>query len=666
MSEYLISGCDWSRLDYTETDDVYKDHVSSEAEANSSADPQEIFVNYFRSYVSVPSDGLSAYNLGVYRTDITDKNGIDHHENTDEILRATQYIGVVPLLSRRTGDPATAGSDGKVPLIKISSRFGISPTEMLHEVLQGEDYYDNPRMLSAKTYNASEWKALAKKSSLFDDKGEKILFGVITGIGTVDLGSGSEDGNTLTESDDLGLIDDYGIFEIIDFVSKTKEVCKKSLKRQSQKVEENLTCKVKGRILINKQIKYNETRGQKQKVYCAYNKMSEDIKENQILKYALHICEKKSDIGESLGEDIRFCMTALAGVPLKKCTMSDFVGLKNNGAYKQYKEALIAAKRVLSRYGIAYHDTSAETSNEGEPGLKVQSHTVQPFFIDMNLLFEYYCRALFRKAIDEVNDDDNEVKYTLESTSAGNRKLLPESTKKGTKKVFMPTYTPDIVVNYHTESDKTEKVACVIDAKYSELEDQDSQRRRERTHQILFYMETLGCTFGGLMSPKKKKKEEQEEMQNIDTIDILINGREPAAQGPQLSYFSLPYEINKMAQEGETEKYKESIKELLCSIRVELNSRESERKRKDAENEILSQENELLVNIPKASIKEIKGQLDRLSLLCAENNDIYIERKKKSYLYTLIDPGKTRKVNKKTIQNIQNAINNLTEENKNE
>ncbi len=49
------------------------------------------------------------------------------------------------------------------------------------------------------------------------------------------------------------------------------------------------------------EIKYNASKGQNHRMYCSYNSLSEDIKENQIIKYALHLCQKRP-IADSLSE----------------------------------------------------------------------------------------------------------------------------------------------------------------------------------------------------------------------------------------------------------------------------------------------------------------------------------------------------------------------------
>ena len=510
---------------------------------------------YFEKSLSLFGFTPSPFNLGIYQT-------VDN-SSQEIILRATQYVGVVPGV-KRAQDSETADKSKERPLIKISSRFHISPTEMIEAVLSGDDYYENPDMLKTRSYSEAEWRDLAKHKKNGKNQNEKILFGMINGIGTIDLFANSE-GEQGASDTDLGIADAYGVFEIIDFVNKAKEVCKKNLKRQSQRREENLNCKVKGKILIQKQLKYNTSKGQNQRGYCSYNKMTEDIRENQIIKYALHLCQKKHGIGDALAEDIRYCMNALSGVPLRKCSTADFVGLKNNGAFRQYKDALRAAKKVIGRYSLSYSDQK----NEGKTETKVQlsNGKVLPYFIDMNLLFEYFCRAIFKKAIAKYNaDEENKIRFELESTKKAERKLFAQENKNSIEKFFMKTYIPDIVLRYSQEG-KESKVAAVFDAKYSDVE-QQQEAKRARTHQILFYMKALGCDYGGLISPYTGEENE-----------IPVFGRIDTVQNVQMFYIPLAKQ-----EQSAFEYYVEITKKYLAEIAHAIAER-NERIKQQKENE---------------------------------------------------------------------------------
>lgn len=444
--------------------------------------------DYFERYKNL-TDKISPYNMGIYQT-----------ENEDELC-ATQYIGLLPLLKLPGKDFDSSESKSlNDDIIKVSSRFKISPSEMIEAILSGDDYYENPEMLPIRSYTISDWKDQKKNSEKND---ENILFGLLNGVGQIELFS-TDKGEQKVSQTDLGIVDIYGIFEIIDFVNKAKKLCKGNLKRQSCRIEENLNCKVKGRILVQKQIKYNVSKGQEQRFYCVYNKMSENIKENQIIKYALTLCVKKSGIGDALAEDLRFCLNTLGDVALKKCGPSDFIGLKNNSAYRQYKEALAAAKKVICRYSLSYLKTNKEFQEKSEQKSELKSGKVQPYFIDINLLFEYYCRAIFKKAIAEYNkeaiaecnkEEKSTVRFELESSAIAERNLFDEHSK--VDKYYMKNYYPDIVINYIYKEKKD--IAAVFDAKNSDVRKAE-WKKRERTHQIMFYMKALGCNQGGLIS----------------------------------------------------------------------------------------------------------------------------------------------------------------------
>lgn len=613
----LIEGKDWQGLDIIDgsfeiqqpiPNNNQKDEIEEDNIDLNDSNPTLISTDYFYRYRSLFGHEPSPFNLGIYQTPTKDKSSNKGQDKDKDIIKATKYIGVVPLLKiSDTEKPKD------MPLVKISSRFGISPTEMIKEVLSGDDYYQNPEMLSTHSYSAAEWLGLSGETS---EENAKVLFGVISGLSEIDLFQ-KEKGSKEALSTDLGIVDDYGVFEIIDFVNKAKELCKKNLKKQSQRVEENLNCKVKGRILIQKQIKYNVSRGQNQKAYCAYNKMSEDIRENQILKYALHLCRTKEGIGDSLEEDIRFCMNSLSGVPLKKCNISDFVGLKNNGAYRQYKEALNAAKKVIGRYFISYSDAANEDGKNRKQDVRLSNGKVLPYFIDMNLLFEYYCRAIFSKAIKKVNKNVNKgkninISFELESTRQAKRVLFHVSNGYWNKymlgddedqgdnsysnkeadmqRFFMPIYIPDIVVNYKVKnSDGTDEVlgvAAVFDAKYSDVEHQE---KRSRTHQVMFYMKALGCDYGGLISPHPNKYEGSYKKfytnisinNNKDKDNPLETDSNDVGLEPKLFYIPLNYDEGNPPSSDATKKYIDNTVESLKKIHNKICEKEGLRMQKE-------------------------------------------------------------------------------------
>lgn len=533
----VIRGTDWSPVTVsTNCEFVFSNSAADTAQGTENKirfDPYDYFPVSSSQFVN--SNYINPINLGVY---------LDRDWN----VHSTQFVGIMPLTERNGRNPLKLG--GEPCVIKIDSRFHISPSEMLNEVLSGDDYYENPGMLQCNAYRVSELNKLFGKGNK-----NKVLCGTVSDIGKVTL----QPGNTTSgkSSDDLEafLSGAYPIFEIIQFVNAAKDICKKNLKMQSVFKEENLVGKVKGRILINKQIKQNISRGQYHKTYCAYNALSENIKENVIIKYALHLCSKFG-IADSLREDIAFCNRVLANVPLKKCSASDFVGLKNNGVFRQYKQAMDAAKIIIKRYYISYQQSE---SGGKEEGIGVADYSVDPYFIDMNLLFEYYCRALFRKEINQYNNTyDAQIGLRMDPATRGNIPLFSPNEKE--VGAFMKTYIPDILIRAtrKDESDDrgTDSILAVIDAKYSNVE--DSLEKRARTHQILFYMNVLNCNYGGLISPSDQKNEKRYHL-----YPYLFDGKNDS--GKKLCYLPL-WKEDKDKDKDKHKQYEKMVLDYLKDI----------------------------------------------------------------------------------------------------
>jgi len=535
----IIEGKDWSS-----SKDVSSLKVNSCVEFESSEEnEQKIQINpyeYFEYYKSLygVSDCISPINLGVYR------------DMADYLFHSTQFVGIMPMVKLKTLKPLVL-DDKEVCEIRIDSRFHISPSEMLQYVLDGDDYYENPEMLQFNSYRLTEVRELFGRG-----KKNRVLCGTIKDIGKVNLQQAIKADCGRTTLDPV-LSSAYPIFEIIRFVNLAKDVCKKNLKKLSVYKEENLVGKVKGRILINKQIKQNLSKGQYQKTYCAFNALSEDIKENIIIKYTLYLCSKLS-VSDSLKEDIMFCNRVLGDVPLKKCSVSDFVGIKSNGAFRQYKQVLEAAKVLIKRYYISYENASNKQEGNKNGKIQVADYMIEPYFIDMNLLFEYYCRALFRNAIKKLNSESDVYVLQMDSAMRGNIALFDNADNKekiGT--FYMGNYKPDIVVRYKEKSSKEETILTVIDAKYSDME--HSGEKRARTHQILFYMNVLNCTNGGLISPYMGSE------RDVIKSSFIYDGSKNKKSKQKLCYIPLYKEDSSIEKEKLSERFSEMIKGYLIS-----------------------------------------------------------------------------------------------------
>lgn len=484
----IIGGEDYNEVEHKNISFCYRDDrpeidaekIKSQNESDTADRKSLFYEDYFDIIKKQFPDNPSPRNLGLYV------------RKGDMNLRSCSYVGVMPLKKKEGRDVIND------IIIKIKPRFGANAVQMLRYIMKSEDFYEISNRIKFDSKSLKKWET---------EKYNDILYGVVCDLPSIELSNQEQD----KKNNDLEFVELCGLFEIMEFIQYTKNVCRKMLKQQSGRVEENLTGKIKGRINISKQIKYNVSRGREDRIYCDYNKISVDTKENRILKYALHLVEcRLRDYPDLMVDDLAYCKRALAPVKLVKCTIADFRGLKNNGVFCYYNNALNSAKKIISRISISYSgsEEKVEVSNK-----------IQPFFVRMDLLFELYCRALVSDAINDINNDKNlRIRKNLRLRSYQEKLVVFKSNSGGTNIPipygFAEVKIPDIVIEEITEDQKTAKALMVLDAKYSDVDNEYSNR--DRTFQILSYMFLLNCKYGGFIFPQPKKDNEDEKDKNDD------------------------------------------------------------------------------------------------------------------------------------------------------
>lgn len=177
--------------------------------------------------------------------------------------------------------------------------------------------------------------------------------------------------------------DVLSLFLITEYLSILHRIVKKGLKRSYYTVEENLSQKVKGKILIGKNIRKNLSRGNITDNVCRFQVYDIDSPENQILKNALRFCSKQLEVYknavniESLKKKVRLIVPYFDNVS-DKISVKSIKNYKGNPVFKEYNQAIKFAQLLLRRYS---YDITA-----------VGKHEIQtpPFWIDMSKLFELY------------------------------------------------------------------------------------------------------------------------------------------------------------------------------------------------------------------------------------------------------------------------------------
>jgi 5-methylcytosine-specific restriction enzyme subunit McrC len=179
-------------------------------------------------------------------------------------------------------------------------------------------------------------------------------------------------------------------FIIVHFLALTEKITKQGLKKNYVVTEENLSSKIKGKIIFSQQLKKNIIAKREDRVYCCYQEYSVNCLENRLLKKALlfvqrysvrHLTEYKELIQkanrllsyfENISEEISY---------------PEIKRIKVNALYKEYVETIDLAKKILQHFGYSYKKADSNTLDKELP----------PFWIDMSKLFELYVYSLLKE-----------------------------------------------------------------------------------------------------------------------------------------------------------------------------------------------------------------------------------------------------------------------------
>ena len=336
----------------------------------------------------------------------------------------------------------------------------------------------------------------------------------------------------------------------LSFLKCCQSICKKQLKAQMSFHEDNLNGKIKGKILINKHIKKNVVMGREDRVCCQYPTFTVDTIENRILKNAVIKAEKIiRDVQKQLKEVsgiIHYCKTSLNHVTTVPISKNDFSKVKLTGFNSYYKPAIELAKILL--------DCGSININSNDDNKKEKM--VIPYVIKMEALFEFYIRSKIKEKIKK--DKEKYKNIELDKYSG---KVLNVYEPKDDKSIYlMKTYIPDIAfIDKSTEG--TDKYIAVFDAKYQE-QDTNPAKRRNNTHQLLFYTLLLNVKKSGFIFPMKSDKTENERDKKIIAKLKIQKGTRVEANelsDPEYSQWELSDDV---AEEDGTENNK-MIDDLL-------------------------------------------------------------------------------------------------------
>jgi 5-methylcytosine-specific restriction enzyme subunit McrC len=190
--------------------------------------------------------------------------------------------------------------------------------------------------------------------------------------------------------------DEITPFFVVHFLHLVKKIVQKGLKKGYIKTTQNLTSKVKGKILINQTMRHNHLKNRLDKTMCNYQIFTINCMENQILKTALMKCSKYlfGIQDDTLSKILRQNISAFELVEQREVFNSDFLSIKHSPFYTEYKEALNLAQMIFKRFGFALNESPSST----------QLNKIPPYYINMPELFERYVEVKLRQMDYDIID----------------------------------------------------------------------------------------------------------------------------------------------------------------------------------------------------------------------------------------------------------------------
>ncbi len=219
---------------------------------------------------------------------------------------------------------------------------------------------------------------------------------------------------------------------MLHFLNVVKTIVRKGLKKSYYSVNENLHCKVKGKVLVAQTIKHNLVKNKQLHTQCHYSEFGINGVENRLLKKALIFTQRYLDtlIGKEkkdnsfqvfLSNTFNYITPAFQAVS-PEVELDEVKHCKFNPFFKEYKDGLELARLILKRYGYNINNVKKE-----------EEVKVPPFWIDMTKLFELFVLAQLKKRY------KNEVEFQVTVPSGVLDYLI---LKKGEKMVVDAKYKP--------------------------------------------------------------------------------------------------------------------------------------------------------------------------------------------------------------------------------
>ena len=247
------------------------------------------------------------------------------------------------------------------------------------------------------------------------------------------------------------------------FLRELNELRVRHFRRHFTRESMNFTGRARGKILVAENIRQNTARMRNDRIFCAFQSVSDDIPENRILRVALEraaalIANNKIYNRPILHEWIRAGRAALQGVSSNvKIFPSDHKSARKNGAFSHYRRPLQLARTVLDSSGFHLHGIDSEEE---------QQAGVSPFALNSAELFERWAQV---KLLESAEFSELQAGYEKRNTFSG----------KGGQIAIRPDFW------LRAKDDKNP--AMILDAKYKSAPQNFGKVAKKDIYQMVAY-----------------------------------------------------------------------------------------------------------------------------------------------------------------------------------
>lgn len=167
---------------------------------------------------------------------------------------------------------------------------------------------------------------------------------------------------------------------ILHYIYLLKRLVKNGLRKDYITKSENLKAKVKGRVMLAKNLQKNISQKRDDRLMCVYSEHSVDTLENRLLKKALVFAKQNlqnlsKEKSSKYSAKINKLLARFIGVG-DEIELSQIKHFRSHKIYKEYNDALRVAKMIIRRF--EYVLSSGDEKK------------IPPFWLDMSRLYEMY------------------------------------------------------------------------------------------------------------------------------------------------------------------------------------------------------------------------------------------------------------------------------------